>query len=69
MKRTSKKRAGRKPLAGGRKTFGTTLPQYVIDHLRRDGNASAKIIELVDADIAREEQQANNYDVAQAERH
>lgn len=50
MARKSAKRPGRPPLAGGREKFTTTLPGYVIAHLRKigDGNASAGIVWLVD---------------------
>jgi len=49
-----RKKAGRKPLAGGREKFTTTLPAYVIKYLRKIGseNASAGICLLVDRDIA-----------------
>jgi hypothetical protein len=60
MVEKTKRKTGRNPLPGGRANFGTTLPQYVIDYLKKDGNASAKIIELVDADVRKTSQSSDN---------
>ena len=46
-----RKKSGRGPIPGGRSKFTTTLPAYVVRHLRKDGNASAKIIGYVDIEI------------------
>jgi hypothetical protein len=48
-----RKKSGRKPLPGGREKFTTTLPGYVVRHLRKvgNGNASAAICRLVDQDL------------------
>lgn len=50
MKKTKR---GRPPIAGGREKFTTTLPDYVVKHLRKigNGNASAGICWLVDAEL------------------
>ena len=52
--RKKAKRPGRQPMPGGREKFTTTLPAYVIKHLRKIGgdNASAGICLLVDRDIS-----------------
>jgi hypothetical protein len=47
-----RKKAGRKPLPGGREKFTTTLPRYVKRHLMKEGNASEKIIGYVDRELA-----------------
>jgi hypothetical protein len=58
MARKKAKRPGRKPLPGGREKFTTTLPGYVVEHLRKDGNASAKIIAYVDRELAEKQKLA-----------
>lgn len=48
-----RKKAGRKPLPGGRERLNTTVPPYVRRHLRKigNGNESAAICWLVDQDL------------------
>jgi hypothetical protein len=50
MKAMKKTKRGRPPMAEGREKFTTTLPDYVVKHLRKigNGNASAGICWLVD---------------------
>lgn len=59
-----RKKAGRKRSASGREKFTTTLPAYVIEHLRLigDENASAGICMLVDRDIAKRASDNQNGD-------
>lgn len=53
-----RKGPGRQPLPGGREPFNTTLPPHVKRWLQRDGNASAKIVAWVEAEIAKERSEA-----------
>jgi hypothetical protein len=54
MARAKKPKLGRPPLPGGRVPLNTTVPPHVKQWLLRNGGASVKITELVEAEIERQ---------------
>lgn len=65
------KRLGRPPLAAARrrKPFNLTVPDYAREWLlKRPLGASGQVLAWVDAEIAKEQRQADDYDAAQSEK-